>query len=192
MLLYLNQGLALRISGAVSRFAGRFAAALLEALSRVTPGPRLHLWAERARGVDVPVHRIVQHFADGLHVFRSAKDVSKTLAFTLLTWGSGLLSYVCIAAAFGLGEVMPWYTGFMVMTLLTLFISVPGPPGFVGTFHAGIVVALVIVKPDIDLDTAKAIAIIAHLLNLISVVAVGLYCLRREGLGLLALRPPKE
>lgn len=191
VLLYTNQRLALRISDAVSGPAGRSSGALVEFVARGLPGglgARLRAFSVKLRRLESFAHGLVQHFAEGMHVFRSAKDILLALCCTAVVWTLGILSYLCMNAAFGLGQGMPWYTGFMVMTLLSLFISVPGPPGFVGTFHVAIVAALVIIKPEVDLSAAKAVAIVAHLLNLLAVVVVGLYCLHRERLGLLALR----
>jgi uncharacterized protein (TIRG00374 family) len=191
VLLHVNQRFALAVSDWLTRTAGRALSAMLRALTCTLPAryaARLLKAAEHAEVLDTRAHAMLQHFADGMHVFRSARDIVKSLLFTGLTWMLGLLSYVCVVWAFGLGSEMPWYTGFMIMTLLTLFISVPGPPGFVGTFHVGIVGALVVSNPQVDLSVAKAVAIVAHLINLLAVVLVGLYCLHRERMGLLELR----
>ena len=82
---------------------------------------------------------------------------------------------------------VPWYGPFVLQLLLAIFISPPGAPGFVGQFHFPIVIGLVMVAPDVDVSKAKALAIVAHLLNLIPVYAIGLFCLFWERFGFVEL-----
>jgi len=136
------------------------------------------------------VHGMLDNFADGMHVFRSARDMSKALAFSLLTWGVGALHFHFLFLAFHLSP--PWYVGIAVMALLSIAIALPGPPGFVGPFHIAIVAVVLVTMPATELDTARAAAILAHLVNVVGVVAVGLYSLHNERVGLLELRREGE
>lgn len=131
------------------------------------------------------VHVSLQHFADGLHIFRSGADMAKSVGFSLLVWSIALLALVSLVKAFGI--YVPWHGIFVMQLLLAVFISAPGAPGFVGQFHAPIVIALAMFVPGIEDSKAKAIAIVAHLLNLGPVAAVGLVCLYMEKLGLVEL-----
>lgn len=121
VVLYVRQRLVLRISDAVF-------------------GAVSHALAAR-------VHEMLQHFADGLHVFRSAIDMAKSLFFSLLTWGVFVLTYLACATAFGLH--LPWYAPFIVLSFLALAISVPGTPGFVGQFHFGVAVPVLLLMPAV-------------------------------------------
>lgn len=129
--------------------------------------------------------RMFAHFAEGMQVMISWRDLAKASAVSMLLWASFALAHYCGYKAFGLET--PWYTPFVILSLLSVFISIPGPPGFIGPFHAGIVGGLILVNPSIDLDTARAIAIFGHLFNLLPVVAVGVACLSFERLRLLDL-----
>jgi hypothetical protein len=164
VLLYLNQRLVLRISNACLRVIS----------------PRLA----------AKTGEMLQHFADGLHVFRSAGDMAKSIGFSLVTWSTFILVYAALFEAFDLD--WPWYAPFVCNSLLAVVISLPGAPGFVGQFHIAIVGGLLIVMPNVDLDVAKAVAIVAHIINLVPVVLVGVYCLYREKFGLLELQHQSE
>lgn len=135
-------------------------------------------------------NRMLSHFAEGMHIFRSAGDMAWALFFSLLTWLVGVFSYVLLYAAFDLAT--PWYASFVTIALLSVAISLPGAPGFVGQFHIAVAGALLLVAPSSSLDVAKAVAIMAHLLNLVAVAGVGVGCLYFEKFGLLELRRQVE
>ncbi|HPO12582.1 MAG TPA: lysylphosphatidylglycerol synthase transmembrane domain-containing protein [Candidatus Hydrogenedentes bacterium] len=164
VLLYVNQGLALRISDACMGLV--------------------------SKRLVKPMHDLLFHFAEGMQIFRSAADMAKSVFFSLVTWAIFAMTYMSILYAFHLDP--PWYSAFVVLSLLALAISLPGAPGFIGQFHAAIVAAMVITMPNINLDVARAIAIVAHLVNLIPVYIVGFYCLYLEGFGLIELKRQTE
>ncbi|MCK5861738.1 MAG: flippase-like domain-containing protein [Candidatus Hydrogenedentes bacterium] len=121
-----------------------------------------------------------EHFTEGMQVLTSYKDLAKASAVSLLLWGSFGVLQICSYNAFDLD--MPWYAPFVILSLLAVFISIPGPPGFIGPFHAGIVGGLILANPDIDINAARAMAIMAHLFNLIPIVIIGIICLSFERL----------
>lgn len=131
------------------------------------------------------VHGIFDRFADGLHVFRSPLDMTKALAFSILLWGCAVLMLMGMYAAFGIE--CPWYTAFVMQTLIAVFIAIPGPPGLIPQFTFPIIVGLVMLVPGIDPDRAKAFAIVTYIMNLFPLVVTGVYALRIERLGMLEL-----
>ncbi len=159
-LLYVNQDLAVRISDRCLGFV--------------------------SQGLARRVHRMLMQFAQGLHIFRSPSDMAKSVCFSLLTWGCFVLSVYFFLWAFHIEA--PWYTPFVVQALLAVAIVVPIAPGFVGQFHFGIVAGLLLAAPHVSMATAQAVAITAHLMNLIPVFLAGLFCLWLEHLGLFDLR----
>ncbi|MBI4557139.1 MAG: flippase-like domain-containing protein [Candidatus Hydrogenedentes bacterium] len=132
------------------------------------------------------IHAMLEQFAEGLHIFRSVTDMSKSIFYSLLTWACFVLATITILAAFHME--CPWYTPFVIQALVAVSVSVPGAPGFVGQFHLPIVVSLLMLAPAVDVDEAKAVAIVIHLLNLGPVALAGLFCLAIEHLGILELR----
>jgi len=140
--------------------------------------------------VAVYVHGMLQHFAEGLHVFRSVGDMSKAIFFSLLTWLVATFSFYAAIVAFGVEG--PWYTAFAVVAMLSVAISIPGAPGFVGQFQLGIILGLFFTIENVDVNAAKAIGIMSHLINLGACVGVGLWCLYRENLALVELQEASE
>lgn len=127
-------------------------------------------------------HGLFEHFAEGMQVLTSLGNLAKATGVSLLLWGTFALSQVAIYTAFNVQA--PWYTPFVVLSLLSVFISIPGPPGFIGPFHAGVVGGLILAVPDVNVNAARAIAIFAHLYNLIPIVIIGVICLSFERLEL--------
>ena len=164
VLIYVNQKLMLRITKAVFGLVSAKLAAFM-----------CHL---------------VEQFAEGLHVFRNAGDMAKSIAFGLATWGCFLLSYVLLFEAFGLRY--PWYAAFIVQILLAFFVSAPGVPGMVGQFHMPIVVGMLMAIPNVSLPDCIALAIVAHVSNMVPITVLGAYTLSIEGLSLTELRHEVE
>lgn len=160
VMLYANQRLVLKISDAcLGLFSKRLAA-----------------WA----------NHFLTNFTEGFSIFRSPADMAKSIFFSLVTWGTALIFLVVILRAFGIEG--PWYTPFIMQLLLAVALSVPGLPGFVGQFHVPLVAALVMLIPGIDDSKAKALAIVAHLINLFWIIITGVACLYIEKLGFGELR----
>lgn len=143
-----------------------------------------------SKGLAQRLGEMIVHFAEGLHIFRSWRDMARAIGWSLLTWSLSGLCYWAIVLAFGLSA--PWYSAFVILALLSIAITLPGAPGFIGQFHIGIILPLVLVVPNIEKDVASAVAILSHLVNLGAVVLVGLYSLQQEHLGLLALQQEGE
>lgn len=131
------------------------------------------------------IHQMLDHFAQGLHVFRSPTDMAKSVAFNLATWGCFVLFSAALCEAFRLNWA--WYTPFVIQIGVAVFISVPGAPGFIGQFQLGVVASLLMTIPDLNLGDALALAIVSHVANFVCVAILGVYSLYREGLNLFEL-----
>jgi uncharacterized membrane protein YbhN (UPF0104 family) len=131
------------------------------------------------------LHGIIDHFADGLYIFRSPLDMTKAIALSIAVWGCAVLMLLGLYAAYGID--CPWHTAFVMQTLIAIFIAIPGPPGLIPQFTFPIVVGLVMLVPDIDPDRAKAFAIVTYIMNLLPLIVTGVYALRVERLGLIEL-----
>ena len=164
VLLYVNQRLALRLADALLR-----------------PFPE---------GFARRVHRMLEQFAQGLHIFRSGGDLARSIAYSLLVWGCFVAANECMLRAFHVGG--PWYAPFVYTTFVAVAISVPGAPGFVGQYHFAVVAMLAVVLPGAAVERAQALALVAHVVNTIPVVGLGLYALYLENMSLAALRRQTE
>ncbi len=133
---------------------------------------------------------LVGHFTEGMAAMGKPAQLGRAVLVSLLLWSTFLLSQWTLFK--GMHLDLPWHAPFVTLSLLAIFISVPGPPGFVGPFHAAIVAGLLLVSPGINIDVARATAILAHLVNLVPVVAVGVWCLSTEKMSLRELKQESE
>jgi uncharacterized membrane protein YbhN (UPF0104 family) len=154
ILLYLNQALVLRF---IDRSIGQISRKFVDRLSG-----------------------FFLNFAEGMHIFRSPVELTKSLFFSLLTWGAGVLSVTALMTAFRID--FPWFTPFLMLAMIAVFIIVPVTPGVIGQYHIPVVACLLMVVPGMESDRAKAFAIVAHVLSLGPIVALGIFCLFWERL----------
>lgn len=126
------------------------------------------------------VHGMLEQFAEGLHVFRSMADMSKSLFFSFVTWGLFVLFYYSVMMAFGIE--CPWYAPFLVTSTVAIAVAAPIAPGFVGQFQAGIVIGVAISVPGYSYADTAAMAIAAHVITLVHVAIAGVFCLIWEDL----------
>jgi uncharacterized membrane protein YbhN (UPF0104 family) len=128
---------------------------------------------------------MLEHFAEGLHVFRSRADLVKTCVFSLVTWGCFLLAYQCTIEAFAIDA--PWHTVFVMVGFLAVAISLPSAPGGFGLFQLAIVASFAVLSVDIAPTKVLALSLVAHVINLVPIAVSGLYCLYRENLSLVSV-----
>lgn len=136
------------------------------------------------------VNGMINHFADGLLIFRSPTDMLRCVSWSFVVWGLNLVGLTLSLMAFHID--FPWYTPVVMQAILSIFIAAPNTPGFVGQFHIPIVLALVMTVPGVDVSSAKAYAIVAHLLQFPPIIAFGVWSLMREHMGLLKLQSEGE
>lgn len=124
------------------------------------------------------IKKITINIKESISIIKNIKGILLASFFSCLTWSLFWVSYVCLLEGYNLSY--PWYTPPVCITMLSILISIPGAPGFIGQFHAGILAGLILSIPDIDLNVARAIAILGHAGNFITVVTVGALCLFLE------------
>ena len=129
--------------------------------------------------------KLIKNFADGLHIFHSYVDMMKSIFFSLLTWIMYLFSIATILTAFNYDY--PWYAPFLILSLVSILTSVPLMPGVIGQYHLAFVVGLLIAIPSMTLDETKAVAIVAHVLTLIPIAILGIFCLVREKISYISI-----
>jgi len=124
------------------------------------------------------LHNLFLNFAEGMHVFQSHIGMLKSAGFSLITWGADLLSVTAILNAFSINY--PWYTSFLMLSMISAFIAFPILPGVVGQYHLPVIACLLMIIPDINTDLTKAVAIVSHALTLIPIAVLGTFSLFRE------------
>lgn len=132
------------------------------------------------------VENLFRQLVGGMRVFRSAADLARAVFFSFLTWGLVALSLQALLLAFRLE--LPWFTPFLMLALLAVSTSVTVTPGLVGQYHIPVVASLLLIDPRLDPSVAKAVALVAHLVAVLPVAALGALALvlERPSLGGLA------
>ncbi len=160
--------------------------ALLFALRNRIIGGIERVFGGHFPGLAARLVHLTEQFTAGMSVIGSPWRMTQALLASLALWVCFALTNVCAFQALHLD--VPWYTTFVTLSLVAVFISLPGPPGFIGPFHAGVAGSLLLANPDLDMDLARAMAIVGHFINLIPVVVVGVWCLSTEKLSLRQLQ----
>jgi len=149
VLAYTNQNLLRRLVAALSRLLGTRLSARLTALA--DDGLR------------------------GFSVFESPARVAGTLGLSLLTWSLLLLSLDWMLRAFDFAY--PWYAAIVIQALVIVFVIVPLTPAMIGQYHLPVMLGLLVIVPDAALPEVRAFALVAHVMGLIPIYALGIYCL---------------
>ncbi|HEY1549443.1 MAG TPA: lysylphosphatidylglycerol synthase transmembrane domain-containing protein [Kofleriaceae bacterium] len=91
------------------------------------------------------------HLADGLHVFRRGRDFLGFLFETAIYWGLNALGMWLIAYACGVvhadGSAITFGESCTLLGMLSCTILIPGPPGLLGVFQAGIYAGMTMYFP---------------------------------------------
>jgi glycosyltransferase 2 family protein len=123
---------------------------------------------------------------DGLHVFRRGRDLLGLLAETTAYWtcnvvGMWLLAIGCgVVHADGSAITLPETCALLGMLGCTVLI--PGPPGLLGVFQAGLYAGMTMYFPtEIVIGPGAAFVFLLYISQVILTTAVGLWGLYHEG-----------
>jgi uncharacterized protein (TIRG00374 family) len=130
------------------------------------------------------------NFAAGMHIFRSGIQMTKSVLLSLVTWGLVALSLAALLKAFHLE--FPWYGPFLMLAMLGVFTAVTVTPGMVGQYHIPVIASLLMILPGMNVNEAKAVAIVAHLVALLPPVVLGVYSMMNEQLHVHDLIPERR
>lgn len=121
---------------------------------------------------------VIERLSRGLHILKSAKSVFGVLGLSALIWCIEVGVYLLAQRAFGM-EV-PVHGMVLVMAVLTLGLTVPSAPAFVGVFE-GLVIAAIAVYGIGD-PLAPAFAITMHVIHFVPGTLLGAFYAWRMGL----------
>jgi hypothetical protein len=133
--------------------------------------------ADRAAGM-------YESFRGGLGVLKKGGHLFAIMAFNATAWLFMIAFHFLFLPMFGLEYSLEMAA---VLTLFIIFgVSVPSSPGYIGPFHAGVVLALGFY--GVDADSALGMAVIIHLTSFVYVSMAGLFFLWREKLSFSEMR----
>ncbi len=134
---------------------------------------------------------ILNKFADGLTVLGSLRGMIRIVIHSILLWIITALSNYFIFLAFGLSD-LPISSSFVVLIVVTLGITLPNAPGYIGLFHGLVVLALSLYPVEVSDAAARGVAIVLHGAQYVVITLVGLYYLLSRHLSLHEARSEAE
>lgn len=136
------------------------------------------------RKFTLAISQLAKDFIAGLKGIENSFQLLTICFLTSILWLLYALSFQ--VAVIALGESASFAIGAVSCVFVGLFIAAPSAPGFFGTFHAGCVAALSVVFAYPD-EFSFAFAILAHSLQVISTISIGLLSLFFRGLNFSSL-----
>ena len=124
---------------------------------------------------------ITEKFARGLRMHHNLPTTVGVGLSSLVIWFILGISNYFVLLALGFDH-LPVEASFVVLVVVSLMISVPSSPGYVGVFHWAVQISLQIY--GLNEGEALAVAIVLHAAQYIPITLIGLYYLRKEHLTL--------
>ncbi|MEE9466419.1 MAG: lysylphosphatidylglycerol synthase transmembrane domain-containing protein [Candidatus Neomarinimicrobiota bacterium] len=127
------------------------------------------------RGINKPVFRgrlgnLLENFKAGFASLRNTRHYPILLVTSVSLWLFYLLSGYFALNALGLGITLG--QAYLVLVVGSLAIAIPATPGFVGTYHAGIILLLTSVF-HLELPASQAAAVVLHAVAFIPATLIG-------------------
>jgi hypothetical protein len=136
-----------------------------------------------------PAIRLMEAFAEGLHVLRAGRQLLVVSLQSLVIWAVIGWSFYPVMLAFDFGAPVPRFAPFLLLPLVALGLTVPGAPGGVGIMQYMGVLALQLsfgavgAQVSVDyLEQAAAFSLLMHLSQALPEIAVGVWAFLAEGL----------
>ena len=117
---------------------------------------------------------LLEQLAGALKILADARELTETIAWTVVIWIVNTISNWLVILAFGLPFTLT--NTIFVMGWSLVGSLVPTPGGAAGAFHAATAAGLIFLnRPELDANKAAAIAIVLHLVAFAPAIVWGLY-----------------
>lgn len=124
--------------------------------------------------------RVIESLAEGFEIVERGHHLFVIAVYSFLIWLITAAGIYAMAIAFGYH--LPYSAAVFILVLLTFAVMLPSAPGFMGTFHAGMVYGLMVF--GVPREVALSMAVLYHGLGLLPIVLLGLYYLWKEKISL--------
>jgi uncharacterized membrane protein YbhN (UPF0104 family) len=129
---------------------------------------------------------IAEKLADGLHVFARPRDFLRFLVETTAYWGLNAAGMWLLAVGCGVvhadGSAITFAESCGLMGMLGCAILIPGPPGLLGVFQAGIYAGMTMYYPTaIVIGPGAAYVFLMYIIQVILQMITGGWGLWHEG-----------
>jgi uncharacterized protein (TIRG00374 family) len=145
------------------------------------------------RRLEKLIVRLIETFANGMHVFKNPRPLIYAASISLMVWLVVALMFITALMSFSSpfpAQLMS-PPGILFMTaLVNLGLLVPALPGNVGTYEALCIAAMAVFK--VDKELAVAFALIFHVGQLVVTLAVGAIAFWSQNLSFSEIRPVEE
>ena len=131
---------------------------------------------------------LLTRIADGLMSLSSRRLFAEVCFLSLVIWSVEVLVYIVIAKAFGFS--VPAFGLVVVMAVLTLGLTAPSAPAFVGVFEGLIVSAIGLY--GISGSEALAFAVVLHAVHFLPGSILGLWAATKSGIELSSIPSSPE
>jgi hypothetical protein len=126
------------------------------------------------------------HLADGLHVFRRGRDALGFIAETTAYWACNALAMWALARGCGIvhadGSAITFAETCGLLGMLGCSIMIPGPPGQLGVFQAGIYAAMTMYFPEhVVTGPGAAYVFLFYISTVIITIVTGAWGIWHEG-----------
>jgi hypothetical protein len=122
------------------------------------------------RFVSTKLTELYSSFIDGIRSINSMRVAIQIFLLTVIYWVlNGYGMYLMCRAS---NIKVPICAGFLVLSVMALFIMIPTAPGFIGNFEYGVVLGLSIFKIDPSISLAYAVAV--HAFQALFICAAGM------------------
>lgn len=130
----------------------------------------------------------LEQFLCGVAPLQRRGHYAAVAGYSLLLWGSYVLTYQLLFQAFGFTARyrLPASAALVALVVTTISVVVPSSPGYIGTFHYLCLLSLGFFR--VPKGPALSYAIVLHAFTILPPFFLGLYFLAREKLSLRALR----
>ncbi len=115
---------------------------------------------------------LLNNLKQGFHGLREGHHYLPLALTTVVIWALYIAS--AHAALTGMNLQLTLSQSYLVLVTASLAMSVPAAPGFVGTYHAGVIFVLMTVF-GIELATSQATAIMLHAVGFVPYTLIGAY-----------------
>jgi uncharacterized protein (TIRG00374 family) len=150
------------------------------------------VFAPLSKRVAVKIVRSLDKFIHGFSCFRSPADLGKAFLYSGAIWLLVALSYYFLNLGFKFTSLLPLYAPFLLVAIVSLAVSIPSSPGFIGTMELGVIAALHIIEPALTRNEALSYAIIVHVVQVLPSAFIGLFYLWTEHLTIAELARAEE
>ena len=145
-------------------------------------------WAAKKKNIPVfggKLKTLEENLLRGFDSLLQGKYYLPLFVQTVVIWTLYLFSIHIGQLAMGLG--LSFRQSYIVLVTTSLVISIPAVPGFVGTYHAAAILALVNILA-VDLTSAQAAALVLHAIGFVPYTVFGAIAYFRSHLRLRDVR----